>query len=109
MHRGLLRSAPSGAINSAGEQYQSEIDLLKINVNDHIEKKNNLSYLSLRAWAWAEALRLTTRPPLRLRHLCLDENVTCYIDINGSCHGMGDGHDIWQANDLPTTCDGLQK
>jgi hypothetical protein len=31
-------------------------DLLKINVNDHVEKKQNLSYLSW-AWAWAEALK----------------------------------------------------
>ena len=32
-------------------------ELLKINVNDHIEKKNNLSYLSW-AWAWAEVLKI---------------------------------------------------
>ena len=32
-------------------------DLLKINVNDHVEKKGNLSYLS-RAWAWAEVLKI---------------------------------------------------
>jgi len=32
-------------------------DLLKINVNDHVEKKNGLSYLSW-AWAWAEVIRL---------------------------------------------------
>jgi hypothetical protein len=31
-------------------------DLLKINVNDHTEKKNGLTYLSW-AWAWAEALK----------------------------------------------------
>ena len=30
--------------------------LLKTNVNEHVEKKNNLSYLSW-AWAWAEALK----------------------------------------------------
>ena len=30
--------------------------LLKKNVNDHVEKKNGLSYLSW-AWAWAEALK----------------------------------------------------
>ena len=30
--------------------------LLKINVNDHTEKKNNLTYLSW-AWAWAEVLK----------------------------------------------------
>jgi hypothetical protein len=32
-------------------------ELLKINVNDHLEKKNNLSYLSW-AWAWAEVLKI---------------------------------------------------
>jgi hypothetical protein len=31
-------------------------DLLKLNVNEHTEKKNNLTYLSW-AWAWAEALK----------------------------------------------------
>lgn len=31
--------------------------LLKINVNAHLEKKGNLSYLSW-AWAWAEVLKL---------------------------------------------------
>ena len=32
-------------------------ELLKINVNNHIEKKGNLSYLSW-AWAWAEVLKI---------------------------------------------------
>jgi hypothetical protein len=32
-------------------------ELLKINVNDHVEKKGQLSYLSW-AWAWAEVLKL---------------------------------------------------
>jgi hypothetical protein len=34
----------------------NQIDLLKLNVNEHVEKKNGLSYLSW-AWAWAEALK----------------------------------------------------
>ena len=34
----------------------SPLDLLKVNVNDHTEKKNGLTYLSW-AWAWAEALK----------------------------------------------------
>lgn len=34
----------------------SPLDLLKINVNDHTESKNGLTYLSW-AWAWAEALK----------------------------------------------------
>ncbi len=32
-------------------------DLLKINVNDHTEKKNGLSYLSW-AWAWSKVLEI---------------------------------------------------
>ena len=32
-------------------------DLLKINVNDHTERKNGLTYLSW-AWAWSEVLKL---------------------------------------------------
>jgi len=32
-------------------------DLLKINVNEHTEKKGNLTYLSW-AWAWAEVLKI---------------------------------------------------
>jgi hypothetical protein len=32
-------------------------ELLKINVNEHTEKKNNLTYLSW-AWAWAEVLKI---------------------------------------------------
>lgn len=32
-------------------------ELLKINVNDHLEKKNGLSYLSW-AWAWSEVLKI---------------------------------------------------
>jgi len=32
------------------------LDLLKVNVNDHTEKKNGLTYLSW-AWAWAETLK----------------------------------------------------
>jgi hypothetical protein len=35
-------------------------ELLKINVNNHIEKKGNLSYLSW-AWAWAEVLKIDPR------------------------------------------------
>jgi hypothetical protein len=54
-------------------------DLLKINVNDHTEKKNGLTYLSW-AWAWAEALKA-------------DQNATFdvqtfegkpYMDVNGT-------------------------
>lgn len=42
------------------EQENSMSDLLKINVNDHTEKKNGLTYLSW-AWAWAEVLKVDPR------------------------------------------------
>lgn len=45
----------SGA-SSTKENSMSPLDLLKINVNDHTEKKNGLTYLSW-AWAWAEVLK----------------------------------------------------
>jgi hypothetical protein len=35
-------------------------DLLKINVNDHTERKNGLTYLSW-AWAWAEVLKIDSQ------------------------------------------------
>ena len=35
----------------------SNVNFLTVNVNEHIERKNNLSYLSW-AWAWAEVLRI---------------------------------------------------
>ncbi len=34
----------------------NQVDLLKINVNEHAEKKNGLTYLSW-AWAWTEVLK----------------------------------------------------
>ena len=34
----------------------SPLELLKVNVNDHTEKKNGLTYLSW-AWAWQEAIK----------------------------------------------------
>ena len=40
-------------------------DLLKINVNDHTEKKNGLTYLSW-AWAWAEALKADPKATFRV-------------------------------------------
>ena len=51
-----IAESPSGAINMQ-ESNMNPSDLLRINVNDHVEKKNNLSYLSW-AWAWDYLLRL---------------------------------------------------
>ena len=54
-------------------------DLLKINVNDHVEKKNGLSYLSW-AWAWAEAIRLDPDAKFEIHWF---ENKP-YQDVNGT-------------------------
>lgn len=46
----------ANSINSGRQDSMNQIDLLKVNVNDHTENKQGLTYLSW-AWAWAEALK----------------------------------------------------
>jgi hypothetical protein len=53
--------------------------LLKTNVNEHIEKKNGLSYLSW-AWAWAEALKADPKSTFKVEMF----DGKCYMDINGT-------------------------
>jgi hypothetical protein len=59
-------------------------DLLKLNVNDHVEKKNNLSYLSW-AWAWAEALKADPAATFEVKTF---PDTNCvevpYMNINGT-------------------------
>jgi hypothetical protein len=54
-------------------------DLLKINVNEHIEKKNGLSYLSW-AWAWAEVIRLDPDASFEIHMF----DGKPYQDVNGT-------------------------
>lgn len=54
--------------------------LLKTNVNDHVEKKNNLSYLSW-AWAWAEALKADPAATFKVEMF----DGKCYMEVNGTC------------------------
>lgn len=56
--------------------------LNKINVNDHVEKKNGLSYLSW-AWAWAEVKKAFP-----------DAQYTIYENANGWCYHT-DGKTGW--------------
>lgn len=51
-------------------------ELLKINVNGHLEKKGNLSYLSW-AWAWAEVLKID--PSARWTAHEWDNNPVMYL------------------------------
>ena len=57
----------------------SQFDLLKLNVNDHVEKKQNLSYLSW-AWAWAEALKADPAATFEVKLF----DGKAYMDINGT-------------------------
>jgi len=53
--------------------------LLKLNVNEHTEKKGNLTYLSW-AWAWAEALKADPAATFEVKMF----GDCCYTDINGT-------------------------
>ena len=53
--QGTTAKSASGA-NNTKEKQMNQLDLLKINVNEHTEKKNGLTYLSW-AWAWTEVLK----------------------------------------------------
>jgi hypothetical protein len=54
-------------------------ELLKLNVNEHTEKKANLTYLSW-AWAWAEALKADPQASFIVQMF----GDKCYMEINGT-------------------------
>ena len=59
-------------------------DILKINVNEHTEKKQNLTYLSW-AWAWAEALKMDANANFEVRTFMHDQYTELpYMTINGT-------------------------
>ena len=73
----------SGATNTK-ENSMSQLDLLKLNVNDHVEKKQNLSYLSW-AWAWAEALKADPAATFEVKSFMRDQYTEMpYMDVNGT-------------------------
>jgi len=53
--------------------------MLLTNVNEHTEKKNNLSYLSW-AWAWAEALKADEDATFKVEMF----GDKCFMEINGT-------------------------
>ena len=62
-------------------------ELLKINVNDHTEKKNGLTYLSW-AWAWSEVLKVDPTANFEVQQFTHPDNPNLnvpYQDIGGSC------------------------
>ena len=62
-------------------------ELLKINVNDHTEKKNGLTYLSW-AWAWSKVLEIDPSSNYEVEqfpHKDFPNMTLPYQDIGGSC------------------------
>ena len=60
-------------------------DLLALNVNEHTEKKNKLTYLSW-AWAWAEALKADEKATYKVELFDNSEGVSQpFMNINGTC------------------------
>lgn len=59
-------------------------DLLKININERLEKKGNLSYLSW-AHAWGEALRIDPNASFHVSTFDRGDGVNqVYMDVNGT-------------------------
>ena len=75
-------------------------DLLKININERLEKKGNLSYLSW-AHAWGEALRIDPNASFHVSTFDRGDGVTqVYMDVNGTAL-------VWVTvtlNGKPMTC-----
>jgi hypothetical protein len=69
----------ASGVNSTKGKSMSPHDLLKLNVNEHTEKKNGLTYLSW-AWAWAEALKADQTATF-IVHTFNDKP---YMDVNGT-------------------------
>lgn len=61
------------------------LELLGLDVNKHVEKKQNLSYLSW-AWAWDQALRADPNATFSVSTWTKDDGtVQPYMEINGTC------------------------
>lgn len=70
--------------NKYAEKKKTAADLLKINVNSHIEKKNNLSYLSW-AWAWSKVLEMDPQANFNVRTFPNGNgNYSPLMDLGGS-------------------------
>jgi hypothetical protein len=60
------------------------LGLLTLNVNEHTEKKVNLTYLSW-AWAWAEALKADQDAHYQVQMWGKPGEEKCFMEINGTC------------------------
>jgi hypothetical protein len=74
----------ASGVNSTKERSMSPHDLMKINVNEHTEKKNGLTYLSW-AWAWQEALKADPTASFEVKTFMRDQYTELpYMDVNGT-------------------------
>ena len=81
-NQGVAQSSvesPSGVISTNENSVNKILELLKLNVKDHTEKKNGLSYLSW-AWAWTEALKADSNASFEVTLF----NGAPFMDINGT-------------------------
>jgi hypothetical protein len=67
------------AIGTLVDRKEAIKKMLSTNVNEHTEKKNNLTYLSW-AWAWAEALKADEDATFNVEMF----GDKCFMDINGT-------------------------
>jgi len=74
-----ISAESASGVNSIKENSMSPHDLLKINVNEHTEKKNGLTYLSW-AWAWREALKADQSATFDVQTF----EGKPYMDVNGT-------------------------
>ena len=68
----------------------NQLDLLKLNVNEHTEKKNGLTYLSW-AWAWAEALKADPQANYEVLMFSDPEHATNMLPFQN----LGGSHMVW--------------
>lgn len=76
-------AAPETSAESQTGAISIEHSLLKLNVNDHTEKKNGLTYLSW-AWAWAQALKADPAATYAVNTWVVDGKPNLYINVNGT-------------------------
>jgi len=75
---------PGTTVESQSSATNIEWNLLKLNVNEHTEKKQNLTYLSW-AWAWQEALKADPKASFRVHTFSTaQDGASPVMNINGT-------------------------
>jgi hypothetical protein len=71
-------------VESQSSATNIEWNLLKLNVNEHTEKKQNLTYLSW-AWAWQEALKADPKASFKVHTFStVQDGASPVMNINGT-------------------------